>query len=321
MNTTVIDHSRGIQRAIDYVEDNVALSLDLDDLCLVASMSRYHFCRLFHVYSGMRPMEYVRRRKAIKAAEQIAAGEAIVDVAIGLGYGSHSAFSRAFRKTMGVGPREWTQRAGAVPAQKMEIRTRRIEETAYKMISYETESLILRTFQRDDWKQIQALAVDKENSPVAHFDQKWPTTDKECQAIAAHFTDNESFWAICPKESDVIAGVIVFNGIDETRTLDFGHLVRSEYAGTPTITEAIRRMVQYVFDELEVDRIVAHNAIAWKGQTEPLTEVGFSELETGKASFAKRLDRTPIEFVAMTVEMTRSRWESTVGNVAPRNAQ
>jgi hypothetical protein len=80
-------------------------------------------------------------------------------------------------------------------------------------------------------------------------------------------------------------------------------------------------MVQYVFDELEVDRIVANNAIAWKGQTEPLTEVGFTKVGTGEASFAKRPDGTPVEFMAMTVEMTRSRWESMAGNVTPPAAR
>ena len=34
------------------------------------------------------------------------------------------------------------------------------------------------------------------------------------------------------------------------------------------MTEALRRMVQYAFDELEIDRIITHNAADWKGQIE-----------------------------------------------------
>jgi AraC-like DNA-binding protein len=308
MNPTISDHQTAIQRVIDYVEENVAMALDLDDLCRVAAMSRYHFCRLFRVYSGMPPSEYVRRRKAIQAAELIADGRAIVDVAVGLGYGSHSAFSRAFRRTMGTTPTAWVRHGGSFPGGKIVVRTRRFEEDNHTMAAYETEHVILRTFRVDDWRQIQALAVDKEKSPAAHLDQKWPTSDKECQTIAAHFAGNESFWAICPKETNTIVGIIVFNGVDDHRTLDLGHLVRTEYAGSPLITEALCRMVQFAFDDLDVDRIVAHNAIAWKGQTEPLTEIGFTEVGSGTAAFADRPDGTSIEFMAITVEMTRRRW-------------
>ena len=310
MNPTVVDHRAAVQRVIDHVETHIGRKFGLDELCGIAAMSRHHFCRLFHIYTGMRPLEYVRWRKIVSAAGRIAAGEVIVDVAVDLGYGSHSAFSRAFRRATGESPTEWAGAGNRLPEATLDVRTRRFTEDDLKMAAYETEHLVLRTFRSTDWPEIQRLAIDKENSPAAHLDQAWPTSDKECEAIANHFAGNESFWAICPKGTDTIAGIIVFNGIDDKRTMDLGHLVRTEFAGTPAVTEALTRMVQYVFDELEVDRIIAHNAIAWKGQTEPLTEIGFTEVGTGKASFSKRPDGTRIEFVAMTVEMTRSRWET-----------
>jgi len=174
--------------------------------------------------------------------------------------------------------------------------------------AYETESLIIRNFRLDDWKGIQALAKNKESSKAAQYDHTWPTSDNGCKGMAEFLSDSDSFWAVCLKEDGKLIGLIAFNRIDENRTLDFGHLCHADHMSEETTTEAIQRMVQYVFDELEVDRVVTHNAADWEGQIEPLRRLGMRKTGEGMASFSSNPDGTPIEFLAYTLEITRKEW-------------
>jgi hypothetical protein len=75
-------------------------------------------------------------------------------------------------------------------------------------------------------------------------------------------------------------GIIVFNGV-ENGTLDFGHLFHSRWASEELAQQPIQRMVQYVFDELDVDRIATRNAAACPGQVEPLFALGSTKAGEG----------------------------------------
>lgn len=57
-------------------------------------------------------MEYVRRRRISRAALDLSRGERVVDVAVRYGYGSPTAFNRAFRDALGISPSE-AKRPGA----------------------------------------------------------------------------------------------------------------------------------------------------------------------------------------------------------------
>lgn len=276
-------------------------------------MSLYHFSRLFVLYTGLSPIEYVRRRKMLHAASAICSGEKILTVAVQYGYSSHTAFSKSFKKVFGCSPstyRKVTDRKVSdfdiPPCINLYTQERLIGNHIMK--AYETERLIIRNFQLDDWKGIQELAIDKENSDAARYDHVWPTSDTDCQKMAEYFSERDSYWAVCLKEGNRIIGLIVFNGIDENRTLDFGHLFHTKHNSERMTTEAIQRMVQYVFDELDVDRIITHNAADWKGQLEPLIKLGMQKTGEGMASFSTNPDGTPNEFLAYTLEVTRDEW-------------
>ena len=146
------------------------------------------------------------------------------------------------------------------------------------MKTYETERLIIRNFQFDDWKTIQALAINKETSEFAKYDVTWPTSDNGCKDAAKFVSSSDSYWAVCLKEDGELTGLIAFNSIDENRTLDIGHLFHTKYLSGDIMTEALRRMVQYAFDELEVDRIGAHNVAEWTEQIAPLKSFGFTPI-------------------------------------------
>ena len=303
-----MDYRSTMQRVINYVEDRVEDRLPLDDLCKVARLSAFHFARLFAVYTGLSPASYVRRRKMVHAARSIGGGDRILDVALRFGYSSHGAFSRAFRGAMGFCPRDCEKAKMADSAAPMVVHTKKSRVREDGMVNYETELLSIRSFQAGDWRGIQDLAVDLSRSPAAQFDHPWPTSDQGCQAMEGHFRGSQSYWAVCRKADNRIVGVIVFNGIEDG-ALDLGHLFHSRHMSRDMSLQALRRMVQYVFDEMPVRRIVTRNAAAWPGQTEPLFALGFLKTGEERGSFAKRPDGVPVEFLGYTLEMSREDWE------------
>ena len=68
-------------------------------------VSRYHLAHAFGAATGLSVMQYVRARRLTVAARTLADGAPdILDLALDAGYGSHEAFSRAFRSQFGVTP-------------------------------------------------------------------------------------------------------------------------------------------------------------------------------------------------------------------------
>ena len=175
--------------------------------------------------------------------------------------------------------------------------------------AYETERLIIRNFQFDDWKAIQVLAINKETSDGAKYDLTWPTSDDGCKKMAEFLSGTDSFWAVCLKENGEIIGLIAFNGSDENRTQDIGHVFHTDYMSKDITTEALRRMVQYAFDELEIDRITTHNAADWKGQIEPLYRLGMRKTSEIMDSFSASSDETLFKYITYILEITRKEWE------------
>jgi len=93
------------QKALWYIESHFASALTLDEIADVAGVSRFHLVRAFVAATGFSVMRYVRARRLSEAARTLAAGAPdILHVALDAEYGSHEAFTRAFRDHFGVTP-------------------------------------------------------------------------------------------------------------------------------------------------------------------------------------------------------------------------
>jgi AraC family transcriptional regulator len=93
------------QKALWYIESHLADPLTLDDISDVAGVSRFHLVRAFAAATGFSVMRYVRARRLSEAARVLAAGAPdILHVALDADYGSHEAFTRAFRDHFGITP-------------------------------------------------------------------------------------------------------------------------------------------------------------------------------------------------------------------------
>ena len=93
------------QKALWYIETHLADPLTLDEIAGVGGVSRFHMVRAFAAATGFSVMRYVRVRRLSMAARALAAGAPdILTLALEADYGSHEAFTRAFRDHFGVTP-------------------------------------------------------------------------------------------------------------------------------------------------------------------------------------------------------------------------
>ena len=94
-----------VAKAIWFIETHFSQDISLDDIAKAAGVSRYHVVRAFGFATGRSVMRHVRGRRLTEAARTLANGAPdILTVALAAGYGSHEAFTRAFREQFGLTP-------------------------------------------------------------------------------------------------------------------------------------------------------------------------------------------------------------------------
>lgn len=105
MKTT--DRNRAkIAKAALYIEHNLAEPLRASDIAKHASLSVFHFQRLFSAYMGEPLNQYISARRLESAAKKLAHTPNVNLLQLGLdsGFQTHSAFSKAFKTKFGVAP-------------------------------------------------------------------------------------------------------------------------------------------------------------------------------------------------------------------------
>lgn len=97
-------HAR-MQRVLDYIDQHLDDTLDLDVLSGVAAFSRFHFHRQFAATFGLSVHRYVQLVRLKRASYRLAhRDEPVTDIALEAGYDAPDAFARAFRQRFGQSP-------------------------------------------------------------------------------------------------------------------------------------------------------------------------------------------------------------------------
>jgi AraC-like DNA-binding protein len=98
-------------RAIRGMHSSFDRSWSVESLAREARMSRSAFALKFRIVLGRTPLEYLTRWRMHKAGAMIRSNNiSFSEVALAVGYGSESSFSRVFRREMGVAPREYRRK-------------------------------------------------------------------------------------------------------------------------------------------------------------------------------------------------------------------
>jgi AraC family transcriptional regulator len=100
-----MDWIRGVQNAIQYVEDNITEKLDFETISKQAFVSSFHFQRAFSILCGFTLGEYIRNRRLTLAGMELSSSNAkVIEVAVKYGYDSPDSFTKAFIRFHGIPP-------------------------------------------------------------------------------------------------------------------------------------------------------------------------------------------------------------------------
>jgi AraC family transcriptional regulator len=94
--------------AVDFMNDNLARDISLQELAGLVRLSPSHFCRAFAHSVGMPPHQYQLQHRIERAKLLLAdVGQTITEVALATGYSAPSNFATAFRRVTGFTPSEF----------------------------------------------------------------------------------------------------------------------------------------------------------------------------------------------------------------------
>jgi AraC family transcriptional regulator len=96
--------SRRLQRAIAYIQANLTKEITVEELAAAASLSRFHFSRMFKAATGQSPSRFIGKLRLELAKSLLTEGRSIADVAHDCGFSSESNFVRSFRRVTGLTP-------------------------------------------------------------------------------------------------------------------------------------------------------------------------------------------------------------------------
>ena len=103
-----MNHFEQIRKALTYIDEHLAESVTLDMLAERCHFSPFYFHRLFTAIVGKPLAAYVRERRILHACRQLVETEkSILEIALDNGFQSAQAFSRAFKESRGMSPREY----------------------------------------------------------------------------------------------------------------------------------------------------------------------------------------------------------------------
>ncbi|HEY5584312.1 MAG TPA: AraC family transcriptional regulator [Ruminiclostridium sp.] len=98
------------EKVINYMLNNINGNLSLEQLSHYASLSKYHFVRLFKEKTGYTPVDYYIRLKIQKACELLESSTAKINsISTTLGFNNPYYFSITFKRVVGKSPQRYRE--------------------------------------------------------------------------------------------------------------------------------------------------------------------------------------------------------------------
>ena len=125
----------------------------------------------------------------------------------------------------------------------------------------ETERLILRKIQEDDAEDVFGYAKNPEVAKYTTWEAHKSLKDTKIYinwVIGRYKNDETGDWVIQLKETGKIIGSLGFAQLDLHNSCgSIGYALGKEYWGRGIATEAVKRLIQFGFEEMELNRIDA----------------------------------------------------------------
>ena len=97
-----------IKEALTYIEQNFQNDISVEGIAKSCGLNRSYFGRIFKDAIGKSPKEFIMDYRMVKATELLKLTDLTIgDIGNAVGYPNQLHFSRAFKHTYGMSPREW----------------------------------------------------------------------------------------------------------------------------------------------------------------------------------------------------------------------
>lgn len=102
-----------LRNAVLFMDENFSKDISLDQIAEYSGVSVQHFCRCFKDRMGMRPTEYLAKRRISESKQLLLnTDKSISDIAEEVGYHGATYFGMVFRKYEGIAPSEFRKSGG-----------------------------------------------------------------------------------------------------------------------------------------------------------------------------------------------------------------
>jgi AraC family transcriptional regulator len=189
-------------RALWYIESHLGDDLSLESIAQDVGVSPYHLSRAFSTTTGYGPSLYVRARRLSRAAKTLLHGaQDILAVALDAGYGSHEAFTRAFKQHFGLTPEQLRARPATnlnflEPIRMQSITTQRIAPVR----TAERESLLIFGLSQHYQPPKMGAIPSQWDSFLSHFGHIPNQVGKIAYGVIYNSDDTGAFDYICGVE-------------------------------------------------------------------------------------------------------------------------
>lgn len=104
-----IEYLSRINKAIDYIENNLDKQIRINDIAEVSNFSPYHFHRIFGSVVGETLNSFIDRLRLEKAASSLLSKRnvSITQISVECGFSTLSSFTRAFKEKYGMSASDW----------------------------------------------------------------------------------------------------------------------------------------------------------------------------------------------------------------------
>ena len=97
--------SSHVSSSIAYIHKNYKDDIKIDDICSYLNINKSYFCRLFKKEIGYTFSDFLNKFRVEKSKDFLSNDEySILDVAMSVGYNSHSYYSSLFKKFNNITP-------------------------------------------------------------------------------------------------------------------------------------------------------------------------------------------------------------------------
>jgi AraC-like DNA-binding protein len=99
-----------LKRAVEYIDANIAEPITLAGVAKSTGLTRMYFAAQFRAATGLRPHEYILRRRVERAQDLMLSSDiALVETAFSVGFQTQAHFTTVFKRLVGQTPYKWRE--------------------------------------------------------------------------------------------------------------------------------------------------------------------------------------------------------------------